>query len=893
MPGPKDETLIVILTQSSDDAGPQREGTVIVGGPWKGGQSTADLLQQHQGETFTLTTLPSALAAASTEQATLQLIIVGGVAPHQTLTIDNIRVEERTAEVPEITLIEAPDLLNMNASLLELERHQTYIPTAEQLAADSFQVKVRYQAYRYRAELGGTEPVALDLASLGDDDLCLGSDDPNATATNIATRLVNVEAGPEEHEVIATYEFVRPEAGWALYRQAWVWVCQNSIRTLDGGTALSQSLGWIALRKETEIYALNGPNVSNEDPSVLVDVRFETALVSPDDFADGDIFVRSGFERIEGIFIGAEPAPEGEPGYTATYRLDRPSVGWPPNNETIRLTSTFGNPAIATRTTRDLMAILTTDVPEDAIKVSLPPDDGPLPNSREIDPRDDRIDFEVTFTSPNGIDTTSIGDGDLLLGRHDEPGIPGRLLDLQTLPDGNTVTAAFSFPRDPRTWASHLLGFRVPTGAVSDLAGNSIRAQFAGTMRLLDTSDDDALQTGFIPLSIYHPELLSYHFRVVYQSKLGNPINLEDFDAQHLTVSQRSVDAQGSEEIQGFAVAPEVQSLRSSSDGSLVEVDYSLTRPEAGWPAYIELDLIAFGIRDVDGNSVSRGRRLASLGPSFDNQQLSAQLLAGQTVSSDAESLRISLILQAGEDFFPSDVERASLWFGWHPETLPGIEANGFSPVTGARLLSHHHIDGRWNASVATFEIDRPESGWDRWEAASIPFVFQGFAPASYHDSLSNPILLTGFVDLIGSTRILPLLSSFEDWVKQLEKEAELPQGSLRGDLDGDKQSGLLEYTLGGDPTDSTKQGRLETDVVAIEGQRYVSLTLSVRTTVIGVTVEVQQSVDGKTWRPAFSEFELVERNAISEEVEQWVLRSKQPLAGGQPGQLFRVVVAD
>jgi hypothetical protein len=62
---------------------------------------------------------------------------------------------------------------------------------------------------------------------------------------------------------------------------------------------------------------------------------------------------------------------------------------------------------------------------------------------------------------------------------------------------------------------------------------------------------------------------------------------------------------------------------------------------------------------------------------------------------------------------------------------------------------------------------------------------------------------------------------------------------------------------------------------------------------VIGVTIEVQQSADGESWKPAFSEFELVERKAVSDGIEEWVLRSEAPLDQGEPGKLFRVVVAD
>jgi len=887
---PGDENIIVILSLSSTEgAGSPKSATVFLAGPWQSGEvTTGELLRDNEGMQFTLTSLPGELAGASTEGAMLEMTVIVSPAEGDALTIDNIRVEEQQDGVPEITLNGAQDLLNMNAKMEGLDERDFTALSPEERAADSFQRRVCYQVYR-----PGPEPVAIDLSSLGGDDLCLGNPQGATNATGIEINLVGVEEGEEEHEVIATYEFVRPEGGWASYDYAWVWACDDTLRSVDGGTVLSNHLGWIALRDEVDVYGLESPEVSNAEDTVTVDVRFATDVVTLDDFADGDIFVRSGSDQIDGTFITAMAAPEGEPGYVATYRLDRTEAGWPPSDESIRMVANFGNPAVATSSTRDLKVVLKTDVVEDTITVLLTSEGAPVGGSSMVDPSADRFTFPVTFSSANGIDLESLGDGDVLLERVGDLDLPGRLEDVEPSADGNSVKATYSFNRDPGAWSSDRVFFSVPSGAIRDLAGNVIRGQFAGGGRRLDQPDQDAIRTGFIPLSNFHPELTSYHFRVAYQSKGEAAINVEDLDGSHLEVRQRSVNTRGGNEIIEFEGRPQVESLRISDGGRLAEVDYSLTRSEQGWPAYFEINLRPFGVRDLHGNSVTKGRPLASLGPSFENQNLSAQLLAGQAVTATSESHRMTVVLQADEDFHASDVEKASLWLGWHLELLPGFEANAYPPAASGRLLRFTHIDGRRNTAVATYEIERPDGGWDRWEAQSIPFVFQGFAPSGYSNSLSNPLLLSGNVQLTESLAALPLLSSFEDWVKQLEEEAELPEGSLRGDLDGDQQDGLLEYALGGDPQDGSKQGRIETGVVTIDGQRYMTLTLSVRATVIGVTIEVQQSADGESWKPAFSEFELVERKAVSDGIEEWVLRSEAPLDQGEPGKLFRVVVAD
>ncbi|MEM7388139.1 MAG: hypothetical protein AAF514_24660, partial [Verrucomicrobiota bacterium] len=256
------------------------------------------------------------------------------------------------------------------------------------------------------------------------------------------------------------------------------------------------------------------------------------------------------------------------------------------------------------------------------------------------------------------------------------------------------------------------------------------------------------------------------------------------------------------------------------------------------------------------------------------------------------------LRVDKAESELMGEVERANL--RGFVETYAGRNENGdpLPDLIKDLILETTTIAtgfGQGNLAVGTFEIERPEGGWAIWDSGRVPFVIQSLEFSLGMFRFNEPQPFVGEVEIINAPEALPFLSRFKTWIREFEKKAELPEGSLDGDGDRDGQHGILEFVLGSDPTKGSSVAKLKASLISSEDKKWIELRVPVRQWIAGVTLEIQQSPDGKVWKSVRNDFELVERKQPegNEEVEILVLRSKDPLAPDAKLGFFRAVVVE
>ncbi len=324
----------------------------------------------------------------------------------------------------------------------------------------------------------------IDPDSLGNDDILLGSPtlfDLQLGSGAIHPHLINVQSNNDGKEIIATYQFDRPEDGWGSWgiERLRVDAVPNAVSDLSGAQSERAGLGriFIDLDEVPQItFRLRETPIINHDtPEFLLTViyqanyaldpalfenhqiRLTTVLVA---IGDADEAVTEGWlsfppNIVLHIDATAETVVPNESSetMTVTYRAQRPPAGWRGAEDlTVRLTpSTLGENYRLTLhpgSTNRLGTVRINNNDNVSAKV--------LPTT-EVAFNVESITFDVTFVASSAIDLSTLGDDDLGIGPFTPFDIGIQVLAkfvevVATENDGHVVTARYSIDQPEGGW---------------------------------------------------------------------------------------------------------------------------------------------------------------------------------------------------------------------------------------------------------------------------------------------------------------------------------------------------------------------------------------------------------------------------------------------------------
>lgn len=775
------------------------------------------------------------------------------------------------------------------------------------------------------------DELAVNITDLHEGEIYLGTVNPVETQRWHPVRNARFGSGRFGDEALL-FTMDRPEEGWeSVTYWPGLFIREEGAppRRID---RLARVGRWIFPPYEVEghlgeivLEPESAAPIEGDEPWVDFTVRIDAEQPYPvDRLEETEVYATLGFigGRVKAEFLGVtEMLDEGRL-LRLAYRLSRPSYGWPTDKVQIDIYGPIhkvgGN---------GVDNFLRVAPGRSKVSVVIPPSDvvppgkeGPASNHAQfVLASQDRFTINVDYLSDDSIDLSTLGDGDVLLDGQTMQ--PGQLIAVQSSEDDRKVRATFEFRRDPYAYRNRgYVSFDMPSGAVSNVAGgtsigldllNFDNPRFAN-IDVLEQAEPDVTPV-FVSLGSLDPALESYRFGVNYQTSEAG-LNLEDFEQAHLTLTPENTGPpnlftreRGVRFTQEWLpLVPETISKRSLPDGRGVAVDYRIDKPADGWPFALRIKTLRAGIRDLNGRGLGE-REVAVVGRN-DLMPMNAQLIGGEQIVGDPDTHRLSLLVQVSPrwkplwldaGFFGPDFgtfEGTIPVMGWDREMLPHLEDDEAHPPPVAGRFVSVRQSGYQDASpkfdftgiktIVNVEIDRPDGGWDQWDRSRVPYVIQ--APGL--TLVPSSVIASGFLSLSNAPDALPLLFSFEEWVKQLEERADLPEGSLKHDADGDGQDGLTEFALGSDLLDPQEIAAIEPERVIEEGQPYTMLKFNVRTNALGLTAELQRSDDGQDWRSADDDFRVMERTPIGEGVVRLCLLSKAPITGSK--QFFRIVVA-
>lgn len=479
----------------------------------------------------------------------------------------------------------------------------------------------------------------------------------------------------------------------------------------------------------------------------------------------------------------------------------------------------------------------------------------------------------VVYEHPEGIDPTSLGDDDIIVGRHSlfGPGLGSaaphaRLESAQSEDDGRRVLARYVLDRPEGgwfLWESDDLTLQIAEGSVRDLEGEAVEStRVIGILRIALQGERPRPLWATFARDLVIEDLLQpfADIDVAYVAK--EPLRPSDFGSHDLFVlADREV------------LVPTRLSLSIPLDdeghlGTHAEARYRVYRPVAGW-GWRRLTVFA----DV-------------LPPPFAPQRLGEVLIAPHEKL--AMSLRTTQDLKAqrsGDYFFDvvfsktgHEIDRTSLGDDDVIVEQPAAPGPGL-------LMTHTVLESTRTAwlgverrLVARYRVPEPEGGWSSWQSLSPQVRLQ---PESVQDATgqSLPSRVLGSLPLGDDLFPLPQQLVFEDWVRDLSKQLGLEKPpSSNTDGDGDGENDLDEVALGTDPTKPTETHPVRISTVKINGKKYITLRLSMRPQAAGGYLVLEGSEDGITWAPAEHCFDpLFKEQNTAAVKETLVWRARHP----------------
>ena len=766
-----------------------------------------------------------------------------------------------------------------------------------------------------------SDSVVVELADISSGEICLTSIRPAPGDETFPVEVLDVETDPETGGVQVRFRMDRPQRGWSLL--PWfpsLSLCKGGqpSRRIDSALSSAWSVApWSGVDDYVFLEPERTDPIQGDEPFVDFTTRIDAQRRFPLDLIDV-------IQPLALMSLGSEaPVPAefrevtevSEDGRTVrmVYRLHRPEFGWPAREIWIYLASDL-------RVINGTRSGAGTNVLRVApgrpfVRVSLPPTEPPPPNvsvfdnpsyDQSISASEDTFRVVVRYASTESIVVATIESGDVLLDGSVLQ--PGRLIGTEALENGLQVDATFEFDRDPVAYSSSEVLLRFPTGSVFDRAGGTnfgldllplpVDPDRPARVRQVSVEREEEadISTGLIPRSTLSTDLEAYRFRVVFESR-GSPLRSDDFDKAHVLLEGLNRTALG--DLEETRVLAQTTGKEISEDGRVARIDYRMDKPASGWPSISRIRLANGGVRDIDGGTIFE-RDLAIIG---EGESADAQLISGSIIDGDPETHTLSLLVRVRPEWltgwFPNvgDYSEAYGWLGPGGQILPSFDEEvapaqlgRLAPIvypvgyeSGENPITLFRGDGGLMA-VLNLKFDRPEGGWDVWGLGDIPYVVQ--APSL--KNVPNSVIATGTIRL--ANRVLPLLSNFDDWIRDLEERAELPEGSLRRDPDGDGQRSLIEFALGSDPTDPNSRAHVVPEKVVHDGMPCAQLTFDLRDRALGVTGELQYSPDGETWQSADEDFRVVSRTPIGDGFTRLILLSKRPIVTSTG--LYRIVVA-
>lgn len=684
------------------------------------------------------------------------------------------------------------------------------------------------------------------------------------------------------HFVRARYRMARPEDGWeALGRGNGAFQnAEISLRyrpyalSTEAGEVVPyavfrpHSLGPFILNRNNRITFPEGLEVRPSDPFLdFVTVMEASTPISLESLGDDDLVVRTAnYSWVQNArLVEVQEVTDAGHRVAAQYRVDRPEYGWPRNFGNLYSDGTFAINRSLHTTPRFWTAnahVKVLDDELDHVSIHLPLGD------QWISRRESTFAVSFLYRCDTPLDLSSFGDGDVVLRETDTP---GRLTSLEVADEGLEVLATFTFERK-RSQFPRLgdYGFVFPLGSVRNMNGTHYLGKhdppftnipLRGAVRW--APGWETVTADFEPLARFEPAFQSYVFRVRYRGRAA-PLRPEDIDRPHITIDQPGV-------------AVHTDSARWSDDGREIAVTYRLELEErASWPERFTLELPPEAIRDVENGSHDE-QVLAILGEG-DRESLGARLIGGFLIEGDPAFHELSFLVNPFVWTKPR-LPEATLLFGGTSQLLPRFDEAPEVSLLEGDFVTLRDFD---NYAVITYRLERPESGWDAWAVRRLPFTLQ---------MLDAEILVSGEVVLESDGDALPLLFRFEEWVRQLEAQAELEPGSLAGDSDQDGVDDLTEFALGSDLQKKGDTASLNPRLIDKDGVRHLELIFPLRSNAFGLKAELQHSTDGKQWRAAEASFELIERREVAPGVDELRLCSKEPVAG--PVGFYRVVITN
>ena len=682
------------------------------------------------------------------------------------------------------------------------------------------------------------------------------------------------------------------------------------------------------------------------DDAEFVDFVLRADSSVPYDLGDPSEFIvqvrigRIGGEKRYAEFLGIQEVTNDGLSVRMNYRLRRPSYGWPA--EKMWVTVDTGRRDMRQAAFDGTNNFLPGVVGKSEVRVMIPEAETGGPQLVSVS--DESFTIQVDCVSDSVIAIDSIGDGDLVL--RGNPVQDGRLVSTEVFEAGKRVRATFAFDWDPRAYTRWYrpwpvdIGF--PNGAAQDVDGNTTFGlsgddEFAPVLVGLN----ETVSANMVPLSRMALGLEAFRFRVLYESAEA-PLRESDLQGNHLSISadpnaQPDTIFYLSRGESAEEWYPTVTSVLAYDNGRQLAVDYRWDRPESGWPAVSRLQLFAGSLRDENGGSLG-SQDLGTVGRTdLVDPDIDLQLIGGRLIEGDPEMHRLSFLAHYngnGQSVWSnsnvSPFAGASVWLGLNPGPMPvfaedmpepavGTEVGVFrnliydsqvsyddyfkslvdlsnpTPEELAGFESLQALDAAQNLGVlksakTVFHVDipRPPEGWETWDVGRVPYLLQ--VPGL--EGVPSSFVASGYLNLADCAETLPLLFSFEEWARQLEERAELPEVSLRDDVDGDGQDGLTEFALGSDLLDGAEVAAIRPEVIKKDGRSHLQLEFNLRREAFGLTAELQFSANADEWRSVDDDFEVVERVPQANGVTKLRLVSKEAIVADAHCGFFRIAVA-
>lgn len=460
-------------------------------------------------------------------------------------------------------------------------------------------------------------------------------------------------------------------------------------------------------------------------------------------------------------------------------------------------------------------------------------------------------DVVVSYESVHGVDLDSLGDDDIIVGRHSlfGPGLGSaaplaRLGDFEVTQNGQKVSATYLLDRPEEGW--HLweaedLTLQVAEGSVGDLEGNTVSSTRVVGILILDLEGERPRPiTATLVNQPLILDLLQAYVDIEVHYSATIPLRPSHFGSHDLYVhAEREV------------LVPSRQTLslplnEEGQVGTTAEARYRVFRPLAGWgdrPLTVFADLLApaFGSERIGAIEISKTERLAITLRTSDTIGLEHRgdfafevIYTNSGFGLDEESLGDDDLVVEQQLLQAPGLQMASPVFdGYRRERMP----------SGDRV-------------VASYRIPEPRDGWASWKKLT-PYVRLQSERVFDLAGQSYPDRLVGRLPLDEGLLPRPQQLVFEDWVRDLSKQLGLGKPPPRTrDQDRDGLSDLHEVTFGTEPNDASEASPMAITTKKIEGRTYLELTVRVRPEAFGTYVCIEGSEDGREWAPADEMFE-------------------------------------